>query len=108
MAELEVLDRDYTVAEWCKKRRISEWKFNRMQASCTAPEIWRDGKTIRISARADREWEERQRERTRNPSKKELAERKRMRLRALNASRKGVASPKHVSRQRHKGARRNG
>lgn len=105
MAELDTLDRDYTVAEWCEKRRISDWKFKQMQAAGTAPEIWRDGRTIRISARADREWEAAQRERTQNPTKEEMAERKRLRLRALEASRKAVASPKHVSRRRVKKGR---
>ena len=99
MVEAETIERDFTLAEWRAKRRISSWKFYEMQKNGTGPEVWCDGKVKRISAQADREWEERARERARNPTKEQLKVNKLLRIHAHRAARRSAASPKHVARR---------
>jgi hypothetical protein len=50
---------DYTIAEWCKKRRVSRGLFYQMLKAGTAPRTMKLNKHRTIPFEADIEWETR-------------------------------------------------
>jgi len=48
---------DYTIAEWCAKRRITESMFFKLQSLGLGPKVTRIGTRVTISEQADREWQ---------------------------------------------------
>jgi hypothetical protein len=54
---------DYTIAEWCAKRRISESFFHKLKSLGLGPRVTHTGRRVTISEAADAEWQvERERE----------------------------------------------
>jgi hypothetical protein len=49
--------RDYTIPEWCKKRRISRGLFYSMLRNGSAPKTLKLNKRRTISPEADAEWQ---------------------------------------------------
>jgi hypothetical protein len=50
-------DGDYTVAEWCRKRRVSRGTFYKLMKAGLAPTTMKIRKCRRISAAADAAWQ---------------------------------------------------
>jgi hypothetical protein len=48
---------DFTIAEWCLKRRISRGTFYSLDRRGLAPKTMKHGKARRISHSADIEWQ---------------------------------------------------
>jgi hypothetical protein len=48
---------DFTVTEWCRRRRVSRGLFYKMLRDGTAPKTMKHNKSRRISRSADAEWE---------------------------------------------------
>jgi hypothetical protein len=61
LAQLEesAIRRDFTISEWCRKRRISRAEFYRLRARGLAPRVLEIAKLRRITLAADAEWEAR-------------------------------------------------
>ena len=61
LAQLEqsATRRDFTISEWCRKRRISRAEFYRLRARGLAPRVLEIAKLRRITPAADAEWEAR-------------------------------------------------
>ena len=61
LAQLEqsAIRRDFTISEWCRKRRISRAEFYRLRARGLAPRVLEIAKLRRITPAADAEWEAR-------------------------------------------------
>ena len=61
LAQLEqsAIRRDFTISEWCRKRRISRAEFYRLRARGLAPRVLETAKLRRITPAADAEWEAR-------------------------------------------------
>ncbi|MGX1352491.1 putative DNA-binding transcriptional regulator AlpA [Bradyrhizobium elkanii] len=56
-------DDDFTIPEWCRLRRIGRTTFYKMVKDGTAPKIMKLRKCVRITPKADAEWQaERERE----------------------------------------------
>jgi hypothetical protein len=52
-------EQDFTIAEWCAKRRISKAEFYRMKKEGRGPRVTENGALRRISPESDRAWEAR-------------------------------------------------
>lgn len=52
-------DDDFSVAEWCQRRRIGRVLFYKMLKEGTAPKTMKIGKRRTISPQADAEWQQR-------------------------------------------------
>ena len=50
---------DYTIQQWCKKRKISKAAFYKMRKFGRAPHVLENGGLRRITRQADEEWERR-------------------------------------------------
>jgi hypothetical protein len=58
-------DWDYTISEWCLRRRVSRFTFYKMLKAGTAPKTMKLNKRRTISVAADAAWQEaREREST--------------------------------------------
>lgn len=50
-------DDDYTIPEWCRLRRIGRTTFYEMVKDGTAPKVMKLRKCVRITPKADAEWQ---------------------------------------------------
>jgi hypothetical protein len=50
-------DSDSTIREFCRKKRLSKAKYYDMRRKGRGPREKRDGKWVRISAEAERDWD---------------------------------------------------
>ena len=57
--EQPVGEADYTIHQWCKKRKISKAGFYKMRKGGRAPHVLENGGLRRITRQADQEWEQR-------------------------------------------------
>jgi hypothetical protein len=48
---------DFTIQEWCAKRRVSRGTFYKLRKQGTAPRTHNVNKCVRISHKADAEWQ---------------------------------------------------
>lgn len=101
----EISQRDMTLAEWRERRGISKTKHHELKNAGLGPrELEYPGRTIRITAADDAEWERQMRERGKRHAA-QLERARRVEL-ARQAAAAAVASPKHVSRIKRPGRRK--
>ena len=92
----------FSISEFCPRNRISRKKFNKLVNDGRGPTFMDLDGTRRISAAAERAWQQR----FENPTEKEVEAIARRRARrvqhAKEAGKLSAASPLHVSKTRHK------
>ena len=57
--EQPVGEADYTIQQWCDKRKISRAEFYKMRKDGRGPRVLENGAVRRITRKADQEWEQR-------------------------------------------------
>jgi hypothetical protein len=48
---------DYTIEEWCARRRLSRSMYNKLQTQGLGPRTLRTGRSVRITDKADADWQ---------------------------------------------------